>query len=733
MGEPKLTVALAGNPNSGKTTIFNALTGSRQHVGNYPGVTVQKKQGTAEFRGTELSVVDLPGTYSLTAYSIEEIVARNFIIDEEPDVVVDIIDSSNLERNLYLATQLLELGTALVLDFNMSDVAKSRGFNIHVKKLSELLGVPIVRTVAHKGHGLDRLMAAAVAAGGNRPAAIAKQRCPDYGHEVEPHVQQMMELLEDRCGLRRHVRWYAIKLLENDTESIDRLKATCGDRAAEAIEQAGRLREHIEQVCGDAAEIIFADRRYGFISGACTEAVEQSVESRHARSDKIDAVLTNRYVGLPIFALLMFLMFQLTFTLGNPMVDLLDGWKEALADAVRHAGAGEAGVLRSLLADGVIEGVGAVLVFVPLIVLLFLGIAFLEDTGYMARAVFILDKHMHKIGLHGKSFVPMVIGFGCSVPGVLAARTLASRRDRLTTIMVLPLMSCSARLTIYVLILGAFFPGKTLFSVFGLFDVTNQGLLLFGIYMIGVALAVVLAKTLRTTVFRGEASPFVMELPPYRMPTAKGLLLHMWERAWTYVRKAGTIILGIAIVLWALAYWPRLSSEQIEAFQRERSAVAADRADRDQLLADIANRRRQAQLEQAAIGRIGKAISPVLKPCGFDWKISTALVGAFAAKEVFVGQMGVMFALGEATEESASLKEKLTATYTPLQGFCIMLFCLIGTPCMVTFAVVTRETGSWLWAAAQWVGLTILAWALSAAVFQIGSLLGWGATVAGYG
>jgi len=337
---------------------------------------------------------------------------------------------------------------------------------------------------------------------------------------------------------------------------------------------------------------------------------------------------------------------------------------------------------------------------------------------------------MHKIGLHGKSFVPMVIGFGCTVPSVLAARTLASRRDRLTTIMVLPLMSCSARLTIYVLILGAFFPSRTLFSVFGLFDVTNQGVLLFGIYMIGVALAVVVAKTLRATVFRGEATPFVMELPPYRMPTAKGVLLHMWERAWTYVRKAGTIILGIAIVLWALAYWPKLSDRQIEVFRRQRSAVAADQADRDQLLADIANRQRRARLEQSAIGRIGKGISPALKPCGFDWKISTALLGAFAAKEVFVGQMGVIFALGEATEESVSLKEKLAGTYTPLQGFCIMLFCLIGTPCMVTFAVVAREAGSWLWAVAQWMGLTILAWALTTAVYQIASLLGWGTSMA---
>lgn len=732
MSEPKLTVALAGNPNSGKTTIFNAITGSRQHVGNYPGVTVEKKEGTAEYHGAELNVVDLPGTYSLTAYSIEEIVARNFIIDEDPDVVVDIIDSSNLERNLYLATQLLELGTALVLDFNMSDLAKSRGFNIDVTKLSELLGVPIVRTVGHKGHGIHKLIEAAVTVGRKRRASIAKQRCPDYGHEVEPHVQQMMEMLADRCGAGRRVRWYAIKLLENDAESIKRLKGICGDGAAELFEQASRLRGHIERVCGDAAEIIFADRRYGFISGACTEAVTQSVESRHARSDRIDAVVTNRYVGLPIFALLMFLMFQLTFALGNPMVDLLDGWKDILADAVRHVGAGEPGLLQSLLADGIIEGVGAVLVFVPLVVLLFLGIAFLEDTGYMARAVFIVDKYMHKIGLHGKSFIPMVIGFGCTVPGVLAARTLSSRRDRLTTIMVLPLMSCSARLTIYVLILGAFFPSRTLFSVFGLFDVTNQGVLLFGIYMIGVALAVVLAKTLRATVFRGEATPFVMELPPYRMPTAKGVLLHMWERAWTYVRKAGTIILGISIVLWVLAYWPKLGDEQVQAFQRQRSAITAGQADRDQLLADIANSRRQARLEQSAIGRIGKAISPALRPCGFDWKISTALLGSFAAKEVFIGQMGVIFALGQATEESGSLKEKLAASYTPLQGFCIMLFCLIGTPCMVTFAVVAREAGSWLWAVAQWVGLTILAWVLTTAVYQVASLLGWGTSVAGY-
>jgi ferrous iron transport protein B len=725
MKNKHLTIALAGNPNSGKTTVFNAITGARQHVGNYPGVTVEKKTGSTTHGDIRLDVVDLPGTYSLTAYSIEEVVSRNFLLDEKPDVVIDIVDSSNLERNLYLATQLMELGVPLVLAFNMSDVAASRGFNIDEDKLSELLGVPIVNTVGHKGKGISELLDAALAAAGK---TASEQRYPNYGGEIEPHLRQLTELVEQKCGKDRP-RWFAIKLLENDEETIKRLHHVCPEHTEELTLEAERIRKHIESVCGDAAEIIFADRRYGFISGACTEAVTQSVERRHERSDRIDAVMTNRYLGLPIFALLMFLVFQLTFSVGNPLVDLLDSGKGLLAEAVGGLW-GEAGadsVLRSLLVDGIIEGVGAVLVFTPLIMLLFLAIAFLEDSGYMARAAFVIDRLMHKIGLHGKSFIPMLIGFGCTVPGIMATRTLETRRDRITTILVLPLMSCGARLPIYVLILGAFFPGWVIFTVLGIYDVTNQALWLFLIYMIGIALAVVCAKIFRATLLKGEATPFVMELPPYRMPTIKGLAIHMWERTWLYIKKAGTIILAIVVVLWALAYWPKMGEEKHAVFEQQRIAVQAEKqADAEQTadrIAEIDAAEHEAELEHSAIGRAGKAIAPVFKPCGFDWKISTATIGAFAAKEVFVGQMGVLYSVGEdVDEESDDLREKLAAKYTPLIGFCIMLFSLISMPCMVTVAVTVREAG-WRWALLQVTYLTVLAWVLTTIVYQVGSRL----------
>jgi len=725
MNDSHLTIALAGNPNSGKTTIFNALTSQRRHVGNYPGVTVAKREGTAEHGGETIRVVDLPGTYSLTAYSIDEIVARNFVLDENPDVVVDIVDSSNLERNLYLATQFLELGVPLVLAFNKSDLARARGYNINVKKLSGLLGVPIVRTVGHKGRGIDHLLSAAVELSRDG-AAVARQRRPRYGSEVEPHVQQLSARIERARGPGTRCRWLALKLLENDTDVAERIAGLRPDDAAEILAEADRLRGHIEGIGGDSAEILFADRRYGFISGACTESVTQTVEARHERSDRIDAMLTNRYLGLPLFAVMMYVVFQATFAIGNPLVDMLDGWKGRLADAVRSLAPQGDSLLVSLLADGVIEGAGAVLAFVPLVALLYMAIAILEDSGYMARAAFVLDKLMHRVGLHGKSFIPMLIGFGCTVPAIMATRILESRRGRLTTILILPLMSCGARLPVYVLMLGAFFPARVIFGIIPtgadaqnnptyLLAVTNQALLLFGIYMTGILLAVAAAKLLRCTIFRGEATPFVMELPPYRMPALRGLLVHTWERTWMYVRKAGTIILAIVMILWALQTWPRLPTPQRQA--------AADRARSEG--ANVEYAVHQARLVHSGVGRIGHVLAPALKPCGFDWKISTALLGSFAAKEVFVGQMGVIHAVGEAADEtSTTLRQRLAAAYTPLQGLCMMLFILIASPCMATVAMTVHETGSWKWAALQWCGLTVMAWLVTTAVYQIGTLAG---------
>ncbi|MGI5870046.1 MAG: ferrous iron transport protein B, partial [Kiritimatiellia bacterium] len=584
-----IMVALAGNPNSGKTTLFNNITGSRQHVGNYPGVTVEKKEGSCRHAGRELKVVDLPGTYSLTAYSIEELVARNFIIEEKPDVVVNVVDASNLERNLYLGIQLLELGVPVVFAFNMSDVAKSRGIEFDLDALASLLGAPIVPTVGNKNVGMQELLDAVVrVVDADRPA-----RAPeiDYGADIERAIASVRKKAGHHADFAddAEARWTAVKLLENDKEVAKRFTAP------EVRETVRAEQERIEKVLGDTAEMVVADRRYGFISGACRETVRSTVEARRTRSDRIDAIVVHRFWGIPIFLGLMYLVFWLTFTVGTPPMDWIEGFFGWLGETV--AGwwpAGSASLLKSLLVDGVISGVGGVLVFLPNILLLFLAIAVLEDSGYMARAAFLVDRLMHKIGLHGKSFIPMLTGFGCSIPGIMATRTLESRRDRLTTMLVLPLMSCGARLPIYALIIPAFFPEAW------------HAPMLWIIYMIGIVLAIVCAKVLRSTLFKGESVPFVMELPPYRMPTPRGVLIHMWERGSLYLKKAGTVILGISVLLWAMTTFPRVEEVDPNLSAEERQAV---------------------ELSHTIAGRIGHAMEPVIKPMGFDWRIGTAMIG----------------------------------------------------------------------------------------------------------
>ena len=699
----QLTIALAGNPNSGKTTIFNAMTGGRQHVGNYPGVTVEKKEGSCRHGSVRIRVVDLPGTYSLTAYSIEELVAREFLIHDKPDVVIDILDASNVERNLYLAVQIMELGMPLVLALNMSDVARRRGLQFDLELLQKLLATPIIPTIGHKGVGKDELLAAAVelARNPNRPAPPQVH----YGREIEAETARLQQAVEQAgAGIDGvPARWIALKLIEGDPDLRERIG---NDDLLALADQAAQRLEHL---LGDSPEALIADRRYGFISGACQEAVRSTAESRHTMSDRIDAVITHRVLGLPIFLILMYLTFHLTFTLGAPPMGWIEAGSDWLAGVVSSLWpVGSDSLLRSLLVDGIIGGVGGVMAFLPNILLLFLAIAALEDSGYMARAAFLMDRLMHKIGLHGKSFVPMLIGFGCSVPAIMATRTLENRRDRLTTMLVVPLMSCGARLPIYALIIPAFFSPPW------------HGPMLWTIYLIGILLAIACARLLKKTILRGEAPPFVMELPPYRIPTVRSVMLHMWNRGGAYLKKAGTIILGLSILLWALQRWPGVSEGQARAFEVQRAAATTKVE-----LAAIGKAEAKAALEASLMGRIGRGIEPVLRPCGFDWKVSTAMIGAFAAKEVFVSQMGIVYSLGEeADEESETLRTKLRADYSALQGFCIMLFCLISAPCVATIAVTWRESGSWRWAMFQLLGLTVLAWILTAIVYQIGRLLG---------
>ena len=715
-----LKIAMVGNPNCGKTTVYNALTSERHKVGNYAGVTVELVEGIIETANGKICLVDLPGTYSLTAYSDDERVTRNYILDESPDVILNIVDASNLERNLYLTTQLLELEVPVVIALNKMDIAKKRGVEIDIQKLSKLVGVEIVPIIGCDGTGVDEMLLKVeeVAEAGCIP-----ERYPDYGPEVGPHVDQIESLIAS--ATEKKVRWYAVKLLEGDEDSNARVKVLVGDKAENIITEADKVREHLEAVCGDSAEIILADRRYGFISGACTEASVHTVEMRHDTSDQIDKIVTHPMLGLPLFALMMYLLFQLTFWIGNPISDLIgSGIDDYLIPFLDDAWTGD-GVLKNLVINGALRGVGGVLTFVPLIVLIFLGVSVLEDSGYMARAAFVMDKLMHKIGLHGHSFVPMIIGFGCTVPAILATRALKSRRDRLMTILILPLMSCSARIPIYVLVTGAFFE-KHLHAP-----------MMWAMYVIGVLLAVIVAKVLSMTTFKGQASIFVMELPPYRQPTMKGLVVHIWDRIWMYLKKAGTVILAASLIMWVLSNYPvktdleRDYSAERETIRQQIAALSDDERVSEKIvlndtIKEITDAEKSEILEYTVSGRIGKGLEPMLKPMGFDWKIGTALIGAAAAKELFVSQLAVVYATGESEYEGdgppPKLQDKLRENYTPLVGFCIMLFCLISLPCIGTMAATVQEAGGLKWGFIQAGLLTALAWVVTTIVYQIGSL-----------
>jgi len=687
----RFTVALAGNPNSGKTTIFNRLTGARQRVGNYPGVTVEWKEGVIETEQTHLRFIDLPGTYSLTAYSEEELVARNYLLESGPDLVIDVVDASNLERNLYLTTELLELGLPLVVALNMSDVAVSRGLEIDAAVLARRLGVPVVPMVGRTGRGIDTMLEAVL-------ATVHRRRAPgqtrvDFGEVVEQRIRRLVDAMTQMDGdapPAAQRRWHAVKLLERDQAVL----ATPAGRALAALAETSA--SELDQQGYDTSDITVSRQRYAYIEQLCRGIVKAQRPSDLDRAYRLDRAAMHPVWGVPIFLGLMFLVFNLTFRLGEPFMNLLETGIGELGVALGLLWPeGSTSPLRSLLVDGVIGGVGGVLVFLPNIVLLFLAIALLEGSGYMARAAFVMDRFMSRVGLHGKSFIPLLIGFGCTVPAIMATRTLETRRDRLITMLVLPLMSCGARLPIYALMIPAFFAPRW------------QGPVLWCLYVTGILLALAGARLLRRALFRGENTPFLMELPPYRMPTIGSLAVQMWIRCWLYVKKAGTVILGVSIILWALTSYPQPPADW--------SSPEADPADQA-----------AAAMAYSAAGRAGHLLEPVLRPMGFDWRIGTALIGAFAAKEVFVAQMGIVFAVGGDEDNNEALRLQLRQHYGPLVGFCVMLFCLIATPCMATVAVTRQESGSWRWALVQFWGLTVLAWILTTVVYQGGRLLGLG-------
>ena len=713
----RFRIALAGNPNCGKTCIFNALTGARQHVGNYPGVTVEGKHGFFELNGYEIELIDLPGVYSLSSSSPEEEVVFQELTVPGIDLILNVVDSTIPRRSLYLTTQLAELHIPMVLAFNMTDDARKKGLKFDIPKLSRYFGSPIVQTVGCKADGIKPLLDTLSEALAN----LEDHGMPmlSYGADIDDAINAVAEKINDlQLAKYEHIpsRFFAIKLLEHDTAAM-RLKEFQPIHGEVEAQIAHLLDKHAIE-----ADTFMADRRYAMLSGACRDAVTMTGERRREISDKIDMVMTNKYLGLPLFFLILYLTFYVTFVCAAPLMGYIEGFFYWLAAGVKSLWPQESlPYLRSMVTEGIIGGVGGVLVFLPNILLLFFSIAILEESGYMSRAAFVMDGIMRKFGLQGRSFVPLVLGFGCTVPAIMATRVIESERDRTVTIMVLPLMSCSARLPIYALIIPAFFPLK------------YQATMMWVMYAIGVAVALLAVRLMKNTLFKGEGEVYLMELPPYRMPTLKSLLLHMWDRGRLYLQKAGTVILAASIILYICNTFPEKTVfsqdyDKASAILTEKTATADEAAKaklREELTA-LENAKRAEMLEYTISGRVGRFLEPVFQPIGFDWKLATASIGALAAKEIFVSQLGILFAEGDVDETSAALRERLAAAYSRLQGFCIMLFCLLSIPCLATLAIIRRELNSTKLAVAEAVALFAVAYVITLIVYQAGSLLGIG-------
>ncbi len=733
------TVALAGNPNSGKTTLFNELTGSRQHVGNYPGVTVEKKEGTYVRDGFRLHIVDLPGTYSLTAYSLEEVVARDFLVNQKPEVVINIVDASNLERNLYLAVQFLEMGIPICIALNMMDVAKKRGIKVDAEKLSSLLGVPVVPTVARTGRGKKELMqsAAEVVDENNETPSLKIS----YGSDIDQALSEMENEITQNHFLTDtyQSRWIALKYMEND-EQILTLGKDANPALAEKLENTVRkVSHHLQNTLDTYPEAMIADQRYGYIKSILKQGVIQHKydQNRLYSSDRIDKVLTNRFVGPLIMLAVIAALYHFTFTYSELPVGWLEsffGWLGSVVSVILPDG-----LLKSLIISGIIDGVGGVLGFVPLIMFMFFGIAILEDSGYLARVAFMLDRVFRMFGLHGSSVMAFIvsggIAGGCAVPGVMATRTLKSPRERLATLLTVPFMNCGAKLPVFALLIAAFFA-------------KYEALIMFIITIGAWAGALLVAKLLRITVIKGTSTPFVMELPPYRMPTFKGLAIHTWERTWQYIKKAGTVILGLSIVLWAMMTFPGLPDSKVQEFDKlrqaeissvpagivteletaeegvELSGAARDLKEKLQVVDAV---EAEAGLRYSIAGRIGGALEVVSKWAGFDWRTNIALVGGFAAKEVVVSSLGTAYSLGEVDpEETGSLSDTLAQDpgWSPLVAIGLIIFTMFYSPCFVSVVCIARESGSWKWGAFAMAFNTVLAFVLAVLVFQIGSAFG---------
>ena len=670
----ELIVGLAGNPNVGKTTVFNQLTGMRQHVGNWPGKTVERAEGSFKHGEYEYDVVDLPGNYALSAHSMEEIVSRDFIVDDDSDVIINVVDAANLERNLYLTVQMMELGANLVLALNMNDFAKKKDHIINIKLMSELLGFPVVEINAKTKEGFDELLTTVEKASANPVDSSAKL---SYGDELREHLSDLQNLIEqDKSLLDVPSIWTAIKLLEKDSIVIQKVQQS--SMSSKIMMEVDKVSKHLIDIFDEGAEEVIANARYAFISGLMKEAVQRPAVEKETTTDKIDKIVTNRLLAPFIFIAIMFLMFQLTYTIGAPFQDMIDEGFGMLAESVGGFIANE--YLRSFICDGIIGGVGGVLTFLPIIILMFLFLSILEDCGYLARAAFTLDIVMHKlVGLHGKAFIPMILGFGCGVPAIMATRTMENESDRLLAMMLVPFMSCTARAPIYAIFVAAFFT-------------QYQGFIVTLMYVIGIVVALIVAAILKRTLFKGMSAPFVMELPTYKVPSVKGILLHTWEKVKGFLRKAGTIILVCSIVLWILSSFP-LGVEYGS--------------------------------EQSVLGMIGSFIAPIFAPLGFGfWQAAVAIIAGLAAKEVVVATFGTLAGMEEDDEEG--ITSLVHDTFTPLSAFSFMVFTLLYIPCFAAIGAIKQETNGYKWPLIM-CGITLVtAYIVSFLVFQVGGLMGFG-------
>jgi len=687
-----IQVAIAGNPNIGKSTIFNDLTGYSQDVGNYPGVTVEKKEGLRKYKDIEINFIDLPGVYSLSAFSEDEVVARNFLIENKPDVIINVVDASNMERNLYLFTQITELNIPIIVVLNMSDLLKSQGKIADTKEMEALLGVPVFNTVANKSIGIDKILDCLVSYYKNGKLKNQTRAKVDYGEDIKTEIDKLDALVLKSKDLSKFPSgWLSIKLLDNDSLALQIVSKA--DNGTDILKQLKQSQAHLKEHFGKKLETELTNRRYGFANSVVKTVIKKVYTQKVDISEIIDTFALNKYLGIPIFALVMYIIFKFTFSFSIPFIKIFGLFFNKfgqLATAIIPQGP-----IESLIVDGIIGGVGGVFGFFPLVLFMFLAIAFFEDSGYMARAAFVMDKIMSKFGLHGKSFLPLMLSTnGCAVPGILATRTLDSKRDRLITMFVVPFMVCGAKLPVFALIIGAFF------------SVKYQTGIMFIMYLLSITIALSVAKLLSKTILNGEASHFVMELPPYHLPTLKGLFLKMWERGWLYVRKAGTVILLISIVVWFVFEYPKAPVNE-NLSQSEQAAI---------------------QLKHSFAGRAGKYLEPVFKPIGMDGNRAIALLAGLAAKEVIVSTLGTIYAIGD-NDNHQPLKEKIASDkdWSPLKGITFLIFCLIYLPCIVSVSVFFKETGSsFKWLTLLVIGNTIFAWIASFIVFQLGTFLNLG-------